>query len=200
VVGTPVLGRPFEEAESLIGFFLNTVVLRTRVAPGQSVAALTQQVAAAAADALRNQDIPYDQVLRALDVPRAAAHSPLFQLWFVSQTGPVKTLQSADLTLTPVDLDRSTAAFDLALSVQECDGGLNGWIEYSTDLFDASFIARFAAAYTRMLGALARADGVTVEALLAEIGARQAESDRHARRELRRRIKRTPVSGVSWTN
>jgi aryl carrier-like protein len=196
VVGTPVLGRPFEEAERLIGFFLNTVVLRARVAERQPAAALTQQVAAAAADALRNQDIPYDQVLRALDLTRDTTSSPLFQLWFVFQAGKSETLQSADLTLTPIDLDRSTAVFDLALSLQEDDGGMNGWIEYNTDIFDGSFIARFAQDYAWMLAAMESADGKTVETLLAEFAAHEAETGRQARGELRRRIKQTAVSGV----
>jgi aryl carrier-like protein len=196
VVGTPMLGRPFEEAERLIGFFLNTVVSRARVAEGQPVAALTQQVAATAAEALRNQDIPYDEVLRALDVTRDAAHSPLFQLWFVLQAGVSEALHAADLTLAPVDLDRSTAAFDLALSLQEDDGGLNGWIEYNTDIFEPSFIARFAHSYAWMLAAMERTDGKTVDESLADMGAHEAELGRQARGELRQRIKHTRVSEV----
>jgi len=196
VVGTPTLGRPFEETEQLIGFFLNTVVLRARVAERQPVAALIQQVATAAAEALRNQDIPFDQVLRALDVKRNAAYPPLFQLWFVFQTGASDAVHAANLTLEPVDLDRSTAAFDLALSLQEKDAGLNGWIEYNTDIFDGSFIERFAQRYAWILEAMERTDGKTVDELLVEMSAHGAEIERRTRSELRRGIKKIRVRGV----
>lgn len=200
VVGTPMLGRPFEEAEQLIGFFLNTVVLRARVAERQPVAVLTQQVATAAAEALRNQDIPFDQVLRALDVKRDAAYPPLFQLWFVFQAGIAEALHAADLTLEPVDLDRSIAVFDLALSLQEEDAGLNGWVEYNTDIFDASFIARFVQRYAWILAAMEHAGGKTIDDLVAEMNAHEAETGRQARGELRRGIKQTRVSSVPWTS
>lgn len=194
VAGTPMLGRPFEEAEQLIGFFLNTVVLRARVAERQTVADLTQQVANAVAEALRNQDVPFDQVLRALDIKRDAAYPPLFQLWFVFQSGISDALHAADLALEPVDLDRSTAVFDLALSLQEEDAGLNGWIEYNTDIFDDWFILRFAQRYAWLLEAMEHAGGKTIDELLAEMCAHEAEIGRQARGELRRQIKHIRVS------
>ncbi len=189
VVGTPLLGRPFEESQRLVGFFLNTAGLRARVDKHQPVAELTQRVGSAAAEALRHQDIPYDLVLEKLEVERSAAHSPLFQLWFVFQTGVSQSVRSADLTLTPVELERTTAVFDLALSLQEDEAGVSGWIEYNTDIFDTGFVARFKHCYAWILEAMDAAADEPVDALLAGLSAHETDAGKRARDELRRRIR-----------
>ncbi|GAA1691475.1 hypothetical protein GCM10009745_41010 [Kribbella yunnanensis] len=189
VVGTPLLGRPFDESQRLVGFFLNTAGLRARVDKHQPVAELTQRVGSAAAEALRHQDVPYDLVLEKLRVERSAAHSPLFQLWFVVQTGKSQAVRLADLTLTPVELQRTTSVFDLALSLQEDEAGISGWIEYNTDIFDPGFIERLKQGYAWILDAMDAAADEPVATLLAGLSAEEAAAGKRARDELRRRIR-----------
>jgi len=189
VVGTPVLGRPLEETEKLVGFFLNTVVLRTRVTADTSIAAFTEQLNEVRTDALRHQDIPYDRVLRELGIERNTAHAPLFQLWFVMQTGKAETLHAADLRLTPVELERATSAFDVALSLQEAEAGLNGWLEYNTDLFDEAFMRQFQGRYELVLQQLESAVSSSVGELLESVVSREVVAGRRLRDELRQRVK-----------
>ncbi|MEQ4341680.1 amino acid adenylation domain-containing protein, partial [Pseudomonas syringae] len=145
VIGTPVANRPRSELESLIGFFVNTLALRTRPEGGLSVAALLEQVKAVMLAAHAHQDLPFEQVVEALQPPRSLGHSPIFQVMLALNNTPGGgELSLPELSLEPLQAPHTTAQFDLSLALVEADGGLVGSLEYASDLFERATIERMA--------------------------------------------------------
>ncbi|WP_346397669.1 non-ribosomal peptide synthetase [Pseudomonas syringae] len=145
VIGTPVANRPRSELESLIGFFVNTLALRIRPEGGLSVAALLEQVKTVMLAAHAHQDLPFEQVVEALQPPRSLGHSPIFQVMLALNNTPGGgELSLPELSLEPLQAPHTTAQFDLSLALVEADGGLVGSLEYASDLFERATIERMA--------------------------------------------------------
>ena len=142
-VGTQIAHRGAEELEKLIGFFVNTLVMRTDLSGDPSFRQLVERVRATALDAYAHQDLPFERLVEELEPDRDMSRNPLYQVSFGLQNAPEPELALADLELEPVAFGRHAARFDLELNLWlEPDGGLEGvWI-FSTDLFDATTIAR----------------------------------------------------------
>ncbi|HEY2739618.1 MAG TPA: amino acid adenylation domain-containing protein, partial [Thermoanaerobaculia bacterium] len=102
-----------------------------------------------------HQDLPFEKLVEELAPERSLTHTPLFQVMFVLQNAPAGRLGVRDLSLRPVEVERTTAKFDLTLTLEESDGELTGGIEYATDLFDATTIDRLAGHFERLLAAAA---------------------------------------------
>ncbi len=153
-VGTPIAGRSRPELEGLIGFFINTLVLRADFAPELSGRALLAQVKERALAAYAHQDVPFEMVVEALQPTRNLSHGPLFQVMLVLNNMPVSELQLPGLRLSPVAGDEGIARFDLTLQLQETPAGLHATLEYNTDLFDASTVERMMGHYQRLLAGL----------------------------------------------
>jgi amino acid adenylation domain-containing protein/non-ribosomal peptide synthase protein (TIGR01720 family) len=154
LVGTPISGRTQAATEVLIGCFLNTLVLRSRLAAGVAFAELLEQVRTTCLDAYAHQDLPFEQLVEALHVPRNLSTTPLFQVMFVVQNAPIDPLVLPDLTLQAISVASPTAKFDLALSVVETPGGLAGMWEYNTDLFEPSTITRLSGHFATLLAGI----------------------------------------------
>ncbi|MDX9625458.1 non-ribosomal peptide synthetase [Pseudomonas fragariae (ex Marin et al. 2024)] len=145
VIGTPVANRPRSELESLIGFFVNTLALHIRPQGHLSVAALLEQVKAVMLAAHAHQDLPFEQVVEALQPPRSLGHSPIFQVMLALNNTPGGgELSLPELSLEPLQAPHTTAQFDLSLALVEADGGLIGSLEYASDLFELATIERMA--------------------------------------------------------
>ncbi|MFP2903697.1 amino acid adenylation domain-containing protein, partial [Pyxidicoccus sp. 3LFB2] len=142
LVGSPIAGRRHGELEGLVGFFVNTLVLRARVRPEDSFRALLGQVRGTTLAAFEHQDLPFEKLVEELNVPRDVSRNPLVQVVFALQNAPAGELRAPGLTLRPLEVDNATARFDLGLLLTETADGLRGVIEYSTDLFEASTVAR----------------------------------------------------------
>ncbi|HVS00258.1 MAG TPA: amino acid adenylation domain-containing protein, partial [Thermoanaerobaculia bacterium] len=143
VVGSPVANRGRVELEPLIGFFANTLVLRTGFAGAPSFAGLLARVRKTAADAYAHQDVPFERLVEELQPERHLGITPLFQVMLVLQNAPMPDFELADLAMSILDLDPEVARFDLLLNLsEEADGRLGGLLEYSTDLFDEDRIVR----------------------------------------------------------
>jgi amino acid adenylation domain-containing protein/non-ribosomal peptide synthase protein (TIGR01720 family) len=153
VVGSPVAGRNWMEIEDLIGFFVNTLVLRGNLSCEPSFAELLGRVRETALAAQVHQDLPFDRLVEELAPERSLAHTPLFQAMFALQNAPVASLEIEDLRLRPVDVEATTAKFDLTLSLSEQGGGLLGTVEYATDLYDAATVDRLILQLERLLAA-----------------------------------------------
>ncbi|MEU5695029.1 amino acid adenylation domain-containing protein [Actinosynnema sp. NPDC020468] len=136
VVGTGVAGRTRPELEGAVGFYVNTVALRTKVDPGAGFRALLGQVRDTVLAGQANQDVPFDAVVDALRTPRSAAHHPLFQTLVVMQDGEQDILELPGVAVTRVPSHMHTAKWDLHLAVTSASGGLAGSVEYDTDLYD----------------------------------------------------------------
>ncbi len=143
VTGTPVANRQRGNVEGLIGFFVNTLALRVTVEDDPTVAQLLAQVKASTLDAYSHQDVAFEQVVEVLKPPRSTSHSPIFQVMLSLNNTPSRTLTMPGLTLENMAQARHNAQFELSLALEEHDGVLTGSMAYSTDLFDASTVARF---------------------------------------------------------
>ena len=143
VVGTPLAGRTREESEPLIGIFLNTLAVRTDLRGDPTFRALLGRVRQATMDGFANQEVPFERLVEALHVPRALSHAPVYQAMLTLQNAFGAPLALPGVAVERLGSDVTTAAQELSLALEERDG-LEGMIQYATDLFDASTIARMA--------------------------------------------------------
>jgi non-ribosomal peptide synthetase component F len=148
LVGTPIANRNRAETESLIGFFVNTLIFRTRLSERMTFRELLGQVRETALEAYAHQDLPFEKLVEELQPERSLSHSPVFQVMLDLQNAPMRDLELQGLRLTPLPFDSRMAKFDLVLTVGETDGRLSGQLEYNTDLFDAATIRRMTAIWS----------------------------------------------------
>ncbi|PTL75059.1 condensation domain-containing protein, partial [Vitiosangium sp. GDMCC 1.1324] len=157
VVGSPISGRNRREVEGLIGFFVNTLALRIDGSEAASFRELLGRVRESCLGAYAHQDLPFEQLVDALQPARDMSRSPLFQVMFVLQAmDPCAALKLPGVSASELVVESGVSRFDLMLSVRELS---EGWLciwEYSSDLFDAETVERMAAHYVRLLeGAVA---------------------------------------------
>jgi amino acid adenylation domain-containing protein/non-ribosomal peptide synthase protein (TIGR01720 family) len=145
VVGSPIANRTRSETQGLIGLFVNTLVLRTDMSSNPTFRELLNRICKVTLEAYDRQDLPFEKLVDELQPERDLSRNPLFQVWFALNNAPLPTLQVSGLTLSPLEVERSQALFDLSLDMVEQDKELIASVEYSTDLFDSTTI-------TRMLG------------------------------------------------
>ncbi|MGH2412160.1 MAG: amino acid adenylation domain-containing protein, partial [Microcystaceae cyanobacterium] len=155
VVGSPIANRNRREIESLIGFFVNTLVLRTQLQGNPTFLELLTQVRQVALEAYAYQEVPFEQLVEALQPERNLSHTPLFQVMFVLQNAPLGQLELPGLTLELMELESVTAKFDLTLSMKESEQGLKGVWEYNSDLFEAETIERMTGHFQTLLEGIA---------------------------------------------
>ncbi|MDC9594347.1 non-ribosomal peptide synthetase, partial [Xenorhabdus sp. IM139775] len=158
VIGTPIAGRQHHEQEGLIGFFVNTLALRVTLDDSTTVAGLLNQVRERALAAYAHQDLPFEQVVEALQPERSLSHSPIFQVMLALNNTPAIELALPGLQFTPLEQAHHSAHFDLTLSLTETDAGLFGALEYAVDLFDAATVARIAGYLQHVLAAMVEDD------------------------------------------
>ena len=155
VVGTATAGRNRAELEGLIGFFVNTLALRTSLSGDPSFRELLGRSREVALGAYGHQDAPFEKLVEELHPERELGRNPLFQVMFVLQNVHGREL-GRELELTGVDVsrlevDNGTAKFDLTLSLSDSEDGFIGMWEYSADLFDRETIRRMAGHFQRLL-------------------------------------------------
>jgi amino acid adenylation domain-containing protein len=159
LVGTPIANRNRSEIERLIGFFVNTLVMRTDLGETPSFRELLSRVRKVALEAYARQDLPFEYLVDELQLERDLSHAPLFQVMFVFGNTPMSALELPGLTMSLLETDSGTAKFDLTLSMREIEQGLIGDLEYNTDLFDKSTIARMLTHFQTLLeGVVANPD------------------------------------------
>ncbi len=201
VVGTDVAGRNRAETEGLIGFFVNQLVLRTRVEPVASFRRLLREVRETALAAYAHQDLPFEKLVEVLSPARDPGHRPIFQVKMNVQNVEVPTPTVHGLTLSAVSVGNDVLDLDLMLVFAEAHEGLGGWLHYNTDLFEARTAARIVSRLETLLREVATDPEVSVADLLrtlAELDRRDELSRRREREESRRdkfaRVKPVAVS------
>ena len=142
VVGSAIANRNRQEIEPLIGFFVNTLALRTNLQGNPSFRELLQRVKQVTLDAYDHQDLPFEKLIDELGLERSLAHHPLFQVAFGLQSGTPEKIELPGLTLTRFEWENTTTFFDLSLIFRETPQGLTGEWEYASDLFEAQTIQR----------------------------------------------------------
>ncbi|RSZ55173.1 amino acid adenylation domain-containing protein, partial [Massilia atriviolacea] len=166
VIGTPIANRGRSETEALMGFFVNTLALRIRIADAPSVAALLAQVRRDTLDAYSHQDIPFDQVVDALKPVRSMSHSPLFQaLLTFDNEAKGGGVSLPGLEIGSVEQTRTTTHFDLSLAMSEAGGIIGGSLTYASALFDEGSMERLADCFQVLLGAMVEDDSRSVAEL-----------------------------------
>ncbi|MFC4591360.1 amino acid adenylation domain-containing protein, partial [Sphaerisporangium corydalis] len=173
-VGAPLAGRDHPQLDDLVGFFVNTVVIRTRLTgrTGQhgddaqdggvqdggggepTFRWLLDHTRDTTLSALDHQDLPFDHLVDTLLTTRDPARTPLFQVAFALQNTPADQPDLTGLTTTPIHPTAGASQFDLTMSLEEDDHGLHGVIEYRTDLFTHHTIERLADHYRTLLTAV----------------------------------------------
>ncbi len=150
-IGVPAANRERAETAGLIGFFVNTLVVGARVEMRKPFDALIDDVQRALVDGQSHQDVPFEQIVEALGVPRSASHHPLFQV--MASYAARRALPAFDgVRVTDLPFGAPYAKFDLTLGFEEReDGALDAAFVYSADLFDAPAVRRIADQYTQLL-------------------------------------------------
>ncbi|RKG66141.1 non-ribosomal peptide synthetase, partial [Corallococcus exercitus] len=154
-VGSPIAGRTQAETEGLIGFFINTLVLRAHLNPRATFRELLAQVRGTTLAAYDHQHLPFEKLVEAVQPARDLSRSPLFQAMFVLQNTPTEVLRLPGLSFQALPLEAHFAKFDLSLGLREGRDGFVGTLEYATDLFDAATIQRMAGHFGVLLEAIA---------------------------------------------
>lgn len=153
-VGTPIAGRRHPETEGLIGFFINTLVMRSDLSGDPDFLALLQSVKRVTLEAFANQDLPFEKLVEALQPDRHLSRAPLFQVAFAVQNVPPSSLNFGEATLSNVAVDSGTAKFDMWVPLVETPEGLQGVIQYSTDLFEPGTIHRMISHFQHLLSSV----------------------------------------------
>jgi amino acid adenylation domain-containing protein len=156
-VGVPVANRHHAETAGVIGLFVNTQVMRALLDDREPLAALLAETRQAALEAQAHQDLPFEQLVEALQPDRASGRPPLFQVMFNYLKGDYAALaQLPSLALTQVPLSDKTAAFDFSLTiVEDSEGGLTAHFHYAEGLLAESSVRAMAQAYLCILEAMA---------------------------------------------
>jgi amino acid adenylation domain-containing protein len=156
VVGTPIAGRTRAETEGLIGFFLNTLLMRSRVTPELTFREHLARVKDGALGAYAHQDMPFERLVQELSPAPDPSRSPLFQAIFNLQNAPREVIRLGGARVRGGVAENATVKVDLTLIMTDSPQGLIGRLEYSTDLFDASTIERFLHQFETLLAAASR--------------------------------------------
>ena len=159
VVGSYIAGRNRPEVEGLIGFFLNTLILRADAGGDPAFREMLMRVRHLTLEAYAHQDVPFAKLVEELQPERDQSRNPLFQVMFQMLNVPTLDRKPGVPAPALLEVRRGTAIFDLSCMFEECAEGLAFDLEFSTDLFDASTVRRLAAHYTVLLEAIAADPG-----------------------------------------
>ncbi|HEY3570928.1 MAG TPA: amino acid adenylation domain-containing protein [Thermoanaerobaculia bacterium] len=155
VVGSPVAGRARVELEGMVGLFLNTLVLRTDASGNPSFTELLERVRDVTLSAFAHQDLPFEKLVDELSPERNLSHTPFFQMQLVLQNMPLETVRLAGITISPVTSAAGPGGgaekLDFTLEALETPGGLQTYLRFNPDLFEATTVARLAGHLQRVV-------------------------------------------------
>ena len=168
-VGSPIANRNRSELEGLIGFFVNSLVLRTDLSGDPTFRDVLERVRSVALAAYAHQDVPFEKLVEELHPERHLSRNPFFQVVFALQNAPMKQLELPGLTLRSSNFETKTTRFDLELYLWECsedfrslwgdgwtlESGLRGVMVYNTDLFDQATMLRLVGSFQTLLEGIA---------------------------------------------
>ncbi|HEV3468924.1 MAG TPA: amino acid adenylation domain-containing protein [Pyrinomonadaceae bacterium] len=154
-VGAPIANRTRSEVEPLIGFFVNTLLMRTSFAGDPTFRELLARVRETALGAYAHQDLPFEKLVEELQPERGLGRTPLFNVSFALQNAPAVALRLRGLTAEPLELDRAASKFDLNFQMSEEAGALRASATYATDLFEPATVERMLGHFRTLLEAVA---------------------------------------------
>jgi alpha-ketoglutarate-dependent taurine dioxygenase len=185
LVGTDVANRNRRETESLIGFFVNILILRTFLGGNPSFRELLGRVLQVTLGAYAHQDLPFGKLVEILRPERSPVHTPLFQVLFVMQNSPIPPLELPGLSLSFARRREQNSKVRFALFLTEKDDGIQGNWNYSTDLFEATTIARMTGHFQTLLNNIVAQPDARLSNLeiLAESEKKQQEMEKQERKD-----------------
>src|SRR5262249_28069994 len=148
---SPIANRNRHEIEDVIGFFVNSLVLRTDLADDPPFQVLLARVRQTTLEAYAHQDVPFEKLVEELEPARALSQHPLFQVMFAVQNAALPELALPGLRLTPEPSEVTCTRFDMEWHVWTQEEGLHLIVLYNTDVFEAATIARMAHSYHVLL-------------------------------------------------
>lgn len=151
IVGSPISGRTHQELEKLLGCFINTLAIRTNLSGNPSFLEFVRRVQASVLESYNYQDIPFEQLVSSLQTGQRTESNALFQVMFNYENTGLQVIQLEGLVIRPLIVDTATAKFALTLSISNQESGLTATIEYNTDLFASTTIARLLEHFQRVL-------------------------------------------------
>ena len=151
VVGVPLANRTHPEIEPLIGFFVNTLALRADLSGNPGIRKVLRRVRETLLEAYAHQDLPFEQIVEAVQPERSLSYHPLFQVAFASQEAPLMDMSLSGLNLELFEFEDATTRFDLELYVRDTPDGIKGVLQYNTDLFSPATITRMLSHFLTVL-------------------------------------------------
>ncbi len=185
VVGTTISGRHRVEFENLIGFFANTLVLRTDISGDPTFGELINRVREVLLGAESHQFVPFEKIVEELHIERDTGRQPLFQILFNLQTSRDGALQLPGLEINLIETSDSASKFDLTIFLTRTTSGISGTFVYNTDLFDASTITQFVEDYRALLRLSAASEG-RISTLLQSLAEEYQRRETAERAELKK--------------
>lgn len=165
LIGSPFAGRNYKELEDLIGFFVNSLPIKAECSGKQSFIELLQQTQQSFLVVSSHQQMPFEKIVEAIQPERNESYSPLFQVMFTYINEAANANALADLSVRMIPAARTSAKFDLTLSIEEQGGFLTGLFEYDTDLFAQASIEKMMAAYLNILRAIVSKPDALIETI-----------------------------------
>jgi len=151
VVGVPIANRNHPEIEPLIGFFVNTLAMRTDLSGNPTFRELLARARRVALEAYAHQDLPLERVVEELSLDRDLSRMPLFQVVLGIQNDLPPKVEIPGLAINSLRFETGSAKFDLEMNLAETEQGMTGWLEYALDLFESHSISRMVGHFQRLL-------------------------------------------------
>ena len=161
-IGCHIANRNRNETKGLIGFFANMLVFRMDMSGNPSFQEMLSRTRKICLDAYARQDVPFEKLVEEVRPLRGLSHMPLCQVVFNMPNLPRETLEVSQLTFSPVDIDTETSRFDLALAIVDTANSLRGWLQYNTDLFQATTIRRLLRNFEVLLSNIVKDSSVPI--------------------------------------
>ena len=165
VVGSPIANRREAQLEDLVGFFVNSLVMRVRLNPQQSFQELLADVRKTALEAYQHQDVPFERLVEVLSPERSLNKTPIFQVVFALQNAPMGSQQLSGLEVERIAGDELLVRFDLELHVFEFENEIGFYWLFNKGLFDHARMEQMARHYVKLLDEIVAAPGAPVHAL-----------------------------------
>ncbi len=165
VVGTATASRTRVEIEGLIGFFTNTLVMRTDFSGNPSFQEILAQVRETSLGAMAHQDLPFEKIVEELEPKHDLSYSPLFQVGFLYEEASSQPFKLPGLRVGSFDIDEGSAKWDLSLALTDNPQGISAYLEYNKDLFDAATIQRMLGHLEHLLEQIIKNPGVKLSEL-----------------------------------
>ncbi len=151
IAGTPVAGRNHGDLEKMIGVFINTLALRNRPEAEKTFVEFLNEVKGNAVEAYENQEYPFEELVRKLNVKRDLSRSPVFDTMFILQNTAMPVIEIDSLRFTPMEYNPGSSKCDITLTAKESDGVIKFELEYCTRLFRSETIKRMAEHFINLL-------------------------------------------------